>query len=647
MKQVNDLNNKYRVLLTEVLPYELPLVLNNESFYENLQDDNLRNLFVGVFNNIITNKERWTIPFDYNVRRVGGEKSRKLSLMHPFTQLDCVNHYEKYDEYMLNLCSHSPFSIRYISKKAKCVFPPEEDSDGENEDLPEEATGQVIEMDNNSIEKHYRSYFSYKKYDLAYKFFESGDSLRLEQKFSHMMTLDITGCFYHIYTHTIAWAVKGKEIAKESINSETFEKNFDQLMQHANYNETNGIVVGPEISRIFAEIILQAVDLAILRQLKEKGHSLGRDYEIRRYVDDSYVYANSRKVLDDICTVYKEQLAFYKLDINEKKRECFERPFTSGVSDAKRQVNKMVAEFKEKHLKRRETEGEEKHYASAVRSDYRLFMSFVKHFRSITHQFQQHYGDLNKYTLTLLLNQIRREMRKEMVPSQNLLTGYADIAFFLFSLDMHTTASYRLCSILDCLVRWSDTTVELEAKQELTARIRREAKRVIDIYQGDFVLENTNLEVLNLLITLHRLIGFKIPTSQIDSLFGLTITNGDGYERLNYFQLCTLLYLIENDGEYSAVLNGIETELLLRLSEPKSLRKADNACLFFDVMTCPYIDKATCLKIIEQCLCISNRGQAGNKRAALAKPKRWFFDWDKTHNLTEYLEKKEYHSPYE
>ena len=95
-------------------------------------------------------------------------------------------------------------------------------------------------------------------------------------------------------------------MAKDSINADTFEKNFDQLMQHTNYNETNGIVVGPEISRIFAEIILQAVDLAILRQLKDKGYTLGRDYEIRRYVDDSYVYTNSRKVLDDIYNAYKE-----------------------------------------------------------------------------------------------------------------------------------------------------------------------------------------------------------------------------------------------------------------------------------------------------------------------------------------------------
>ena len=643
MKRVINLNNKYRVLLTEVLPYELPLFLNNEAFYANMQDNELYKLFHEIFNNIVK-KSDWTIPFDYNIRRIGGETSRKLSLIHPLTQLACVDHYEKYDEYMISLCSHSPFSIRYISQKAKCVFSSEEATAANNEAQEEETERNVLELNNSEIDKQYRSYFSYKKYDLAYKFFESGDNLRLEQKFSHMMTLDVTGCFYHVYTHTIAWAVKGKEVAKSNKGAITFENSFDKLMQHCNYNETNGIVVGPEISRIFAEIILQSVDLKILRNLKEKGYTLGRDYEIRRYVDDSYVYANSTEVLDDICTAYKEQLAFYKLDINEKKREYYERPFTTGVSDAKLQVKQLVAKFKEKHLKR---EKDNKHYASSIRSDYGVFTSFVKYFRSITHQYNLHYGDLNKYTLTRLLIQIREEMEEDMKPYLRLLNTYADIAFYIFSLDMHTTASYRLCSILDCLVRWSEFADDEDTKHELMAKIHREAKRVIDIYQADVSAGTTNLEVLNLLIILHRLIGFKIPLNLIDPLFCLNVEKKTGYENLNYFQICALLYLIENDNEYKSVREAIETEIEARLSEPKQLRKANNAFLFFDIMTCPYISKNTCFNVIKQTLGIGNVQTQGKKRKALAQPKRWFFDWDKSHSLTEFLEKKEHHPPYE
>lgn len=128
MNPENDLNNKFRVLLTEVLPYELPLMLNNEAFYKNMLDEKLRCLFMKVFNGSVKPGD-WTIPFDYNIKRMGGERSRKLSLMHPITQLDCVEHYAKYDEYMIHLCSRSPYSIRHIDKKAKCVFPPEETVD--------------------------------------------------------------------------------------------------------------------------------------------------------------------------------------------------------------------------------------------------------------------------------------------------------------------------------------------------------------------------------------------------------------------------------------------------------------------------------------------------------------------------------------
>lgn len=633
MKPEKNLNNKYRVLLTEVLPYELPLVLNNEAFYKNMQDEKLRSLFLGVFNGRVKNGD-WTIPFDYNIRRMGGERSRKLSLMHPMTQLDCVEHYARYDDYMINLCSRSPYSIRYIDKKAQCVFPPVETTDDET---PDDVMERPIEVGDEVIETRYRSYFKYEKYDLVYKYFESGDNLRLEQKYPHMMILDVTGCFYHIYTHSIAWAVKGKAIAKGSTNKDTFENDFDHLMQHTNYNETNGIIVGPEISRIFAEIILQAVDLAIMRQLKEQhNYSLGRDYEIRRYVDDSYVYATSKKILEDVSAAYQEQLAFYKMDINKSKLEFHERPFTTGVSDAKREVNRMVAEFKEKYLKI----NDEGQYCKGINKDMSVFTSFAKQFRSITHQFQLNYGALNKYTLTLLLRQIRNELKACRIPSQGLLTAYAEIAFYIFSLDMHTTASYRLCSILECLIRWSEKNPDKTVGQELVNRYRREAKRVMDIYVAGSSEVNMNLEALNILITLNRLIDYKLPIGQLESLFSVNIDTGEGFDKLNYFQICTLLYVIENESVYKSIKDLIETEIIRRISCKEELIKSDNAHLFFDMMTCPYVKKNVGMILVKNC----NGGSESNaykKRAELAKPGRWFFDWDKSHALASFLIKKE------
>lgn len=337
MSNYIDLNNKYRVLLTEVLPYELPLMLDNEAFYLNMQDEKVREVFDETFKGKF---ETWTIPFDYYVRKYGGDKSRKLSLMHPFTQMNCVEFYSKYDYYMLSLCGNSPFSIRYILDRAKCVFKAEDVDDEETQ-----YDQSRIEIVGDDVEKYYCSYFTYKRYDMMYKFFTSGDYLRLEQKYTNLMKMDIASCFYHIYTHTITWAVKGKEQAKNQIGKSTFENDFDDLMQHTNYNETNGIIVGPEISRIFAEIILQRIDVNVVNRLKHEQYALrlGRDYEVRRYVDDHYIYANSKEHLQLILDVYKEELQFYKLFVNESKLEFYERPFISDVSDAKREINDLIS----------------------------------------------------------------------------------------------------------------------------------------------------------------------------------------------------------------------------------------------------------------------------------------------------------------
>lgn len=162
--------------------------------------------------------------------------------------------------------------------------------DKDEEDVAENDDELHVEQADDNVETKYRSYFQYERYGLIYKFFSSGDYLRLEQKFSCMMKMDIASCFYHIYTHTMSWAIKGKEQAKMSIRKDMFGNNFDILMRYANYNETNGIIVGPEISRIFAEIILSRIDVAVLNTLRDgaglNGLQVGVDYEIRRYVDD-------------------------------------------------------------------------------------------------------------------------------------------------------------------------------------------------------------------------------------------------------------------------------------------------------------------------------------------------------------------------
>jgi hypothetical protein len=638
-KDIN-LNNKYRVLLTEVLPYELPLLLDNEGFYINMQDEDLQNIFNDTFTK---NQFTWTIPFDYSVRKYGGDKSRKLSLMHPLTQLQCADFYKSHDYYMLSLCSKSPFSIRYISECAKCIFKAEE-----LETMDEQEQQNRVEVLDGEVEKRYRSYFSYKRYDMMYKFFTSGDYLRLEQKYTHLMKMDIASCFYHIYTHTITWAVKGKEQAKAQIGKSTFENHFDTLMRQANYNETNGIIVGPEISRIFAEIILQRIDVNVLNRLKQEPYSLklGRDYEVRRYVDDYYIYANSKEKQRLILDVYREELQFYKLYVNESKLEFLERPFVSSVSVAKREINELISDISKHWLVKDESDKDK--YKYVVKNEMSSFSSVVNCFRSITYRYNQKYGTLNRYFLTLLISQVCGESKKGSAAgaTAKLLLMYLEIAFYVFSLDMSASASIKLCRILNELHKWAEKCIDKTILPELENRTYREVKRCLDIYEVNRKNDETNLEILNLMLCLSRIMKTPIPQTQLVRLFNITKGNEKEYKCQNYFQICTLLYIIGGDENYNNIRVRILEEIKRRVKEENSLRHADTAMLYFDALVCPFFAKSERKDIIMNASgCSENK--AYEKLKIYNKTKRWFFNWDKERDLSELISKKEYHSPYE
>lgn len=633
-----DLNNIYRVILTEVLPYEIPLMLDNEGFYLNMQDKELRDIFYQTFQERL---KKWTIPFDYSVRKYGGDKSRKLSLMHPYIQIECAKFYGHHDYYMLSLCNNSPFSIRYISKRAKCIFKIEE-----TETKEEQENQNRIEILDEEVEKLYRSYFTYKRYDMMYKFFTSGDYLRLEQKYTHLMKMDIARCFYHIYTHTITWAVKGREQAKEQIGKSTFENAFDILMQRANYNETNGIIVGPEISRIFAEIILQRIDVNVVNRLKQSPYSLtlGRDYEVRRYIDDHYIYANNEETLCFILDVYKDELQLYKLYINDSKLEFLTRPFVTDVAIAKKEIAELKNSISERWL----VKDEKGKYKHTIKNEMSSFSSIVNKFCSITYRYNQKYGTLNRYFLTLISSQLCEESNKEYASEATgkLLLMYLEVAFYVFSLDMNVSASIKLCRILYELHNWAEKCIDKTILPELENRIYREIKRCLDIYEVNKKNDDINLEALNLLLCLSRIMHTSISRTQILRLFNINQGGIDEYKQQNYFQICTLLYIIGSDKTYDDIRKNLLKEIKLRVKEVNAMWYADTTMLFFDALVCPFFKKNEKKDILVETFGYTEK-TAYEKLKLYNKTKRWFFNWDKKCNFSQLLSKKEYHSPYE
>lgn len=280
-----------------------------------------------------------SIPFSYRISHKRG-KYRELAIIHPADQIKMVAFYEKFKSLILYYCQQSRFSLRHPHAVA-CYF-------YYRDRLHNTLLGRRsdnVELFFNEYE-NLKTFFSYKRYTQIYRFYEDYRYQRAEKKFSNLRKFDIQSCFNSIYTHSIAWATNGgKSIYKQFFKCKedgTFGYIWDSLMQKMNFSETNGIVIGPEFSRIFAEIILQYVDCCVENDLLAKGYRWNVDYECYRYVDDYFFFYNNPNVLETANESFAHHLNEYKLSISKEKTEDFVRPFITPISRAKLAIDRLI-----------------------------------------------------------------------------------------------------------------------------------------------------------------------------------------------------------------------------------------------------------------------------------------------------------------
>lgn len=365
---------KERVLLSDVLPYELPIIMSNRALYRfcvkhkigyNVKDniltwdkhidpdsfEVLKLIFKPAFKDEepipMRSHEKAnldcysTIPFIFHILHKDTE-FRALSLVHPAMQIGMVDFYNQYNSLLIHYCTRSNFSIRYPQRVASFFYYKDKlhnDLLGTKKDR--------IELFFNEYE-NLKTYFSYKKYTQIYRFYDDYRFQRAEKRFSHLLRFDIQKCFDSIYTHTIAWATQGgKQIYKKTFDgrdTSSFGGIFDTVMQRLNYNETSGIVIGPEFSRIFAEIVLQHIDrsLEYAMEKQDKGYKNGRDYQLYRYVDDYFLFYNDDLIKSKIVELLHRQLEEYRLKISREKTKEYEHPFITEISRAKIQIDNLI-----------------------------------------------------------------------------------------------------------------------------------------------------------------------------------------------------------------------------------------------------------------------------------------------------------------
>lgn len=158
-------------------------------------------------------------------------------------------------------------------------------------------------------------------------------TLELSLKYRYLFLTDITNCYGSIYTHTIAWALMGKEVAKTKKGKPGLLGNIiDSYMRGMQYGQTNGIPQGSALFDFIAEMVLGYADSLLSAKIASEGIT---EYKILRYRDDYRVFSNKKEELEKIAFHLQEVLASINLQLNAKKTLMTEDVIENGLKPDK------------------------------------------------------------------------------------------------------------------------------------------------------------------------------------------------------------------------------------------------------------------------------------------------------------------------
>jgi len=631
---------KERVVLSDVLPFEIPITFSNRHFYnflvknkvcikndiikwetnEPVISDILKLLF-GIKNtptcineiySADVKKDKRKIPFCYKISHKEND-FRELTIIHPQNQLALIEFYDKYRENMLYYSSISNYSIRKADKIAKYIYQKPKKKRIEFGKTISDSSEHIDKTSYESL-KHY---FQYKNYSNIHKFYESYQYHQSEKKYNKLFKFDISKCFDSIYTHSITWALLNKEIVKENLkqSDKTFPAQFDELMRNLNYGETNGIIIGPEFSRVFAELILQQIDRNVYLKLKEKKIFHRKDYEVYRYVDDFFVFYNDDSTKELVLSMYKLELKEFKLYLNDSKSKLYEKPIITELSIAKQRIGDLLSKdlkFKvvedTKAIEIDENLDDEDDEKLKKESKYNVYVSsnkLITRFKIIVKETGIDYKDILNYVLASIDKKVEKlisiydesenSVKKQKTYSEAFLQ-LLDFTFFLYSVSPRVNSTIKLCMIINKITSFLNRknisktpTFSFDNKHKVFKKISDEITQVLNKNKSS---EHIQVETLYLLVALGELgREYRIDIELLRKYFN--INESYVIEKLNYFSITVLLFYIKDSKRYDKLRQALSKYILTIFKTEGSIsmeKKAELVFLLFDVLTCPYLE---------------------------------------------------------
>jgi hypothetical protein len=141
----------------------------------------------------------------------------------------------------------------------------------------------------------------------------SAQLAKMTVEYPYILHMDISRFYHSVYTHSIPWALHTKTFAKRNRTMAHLGNRLDTLIRNAQDGQTIGLPVGPDTSRLVAELIGAALDAELCAadpRLKQA---------MVRFVDDISVGAQSREDAERLKNLIRNTINSFELETNEDK----------------------------------------------------------------------------------------------------------------------------------------------------------------------------------------------------------------------------------------------------------------------------------------------------------------------------------------
>lgn len=308
---------KLDYVLTDLLPYEKGNHFTNVYLYQYLNNNKKRinNFVKSILKQSKYFDSNWhSSPLKFKISKKE-DSFREISLINPLGIIEALAFIQIFENDVLNITHNKQdFSSRKASRNNTLTYKKNNKQTVYYTDDPSTKKQLLISLESSG------NFYNHFPSKTITKLINSKVFNHSLDKFDLMLKLDIQDCFPSLYTHSYKWLISNKVFDSKNLkDTKSIYSNIDVFLQNLNGSKTNGIIVGPEISRLLFEFMFVHLDEELFQILQEKNLKRGENYTIYRFVDDYFIFTNNQNDQTIIKNEISSLLNNYQMKINESK----------------------------------------------------------------------------------------------------------------------------------------------------------------------------------------------------------------------------------------------------------------------------------------------------------------------------------------